>query len=113
MSNGGTVSAMDVQALRVLIRQRLAAGYLPQERSPRVRSGPGQGQICDACSLVVGHAELVMDVPADAVTRELHFHVACFHAWQVEQAAAGPHLNGTAPGHSRGDAGDGRTASSA
>jgi len=98
---------MNPQALRVFIRQRLAAGHLPQEKGPRVWSEPGQGEICDACSLVVGHTELMMDVPSDAVTRELHFHVACFHAWQVERAASGPHLNGSAALHSRGTAGDG------
>jgi hypothetical protein len=92
---------MDPQALRVLIRQRLAAGHLPQERGARVWSGPGQGEICDACSLVVGHTELMMDVPADAVARGLHFHVACFHAWQAERSASGPNLNGTAASHSR------------
>ena len=98
---------MDQQALRVLIRQKLAAGHLPRERGPRVWSGPGQGETCDVCALVVDHTELVMDVPADAVTRELHFHVACFHAWQVERAAAGPHLNGTAVSHGRGNGEDG------
>jgi hypothetical protein len=97
---------MEPQALRVLIRQRLAAGHLPQEKGPRVWSGPGQGEICDACSLVVGHTEPAMDVPSDAVTRELHFHVACFHAWQVERSASGPHLNGTAARHNRGAVGD-------
>ena len=55
---------------------------------------------------MVDQTEMVMDVPADAVTRELHFHVVCFRAWQVERAAAGPHLNGTAARHNRGDAGD-------
>ena len=46
--------------ISVLIREKLAAGRLPREHFPRIRSGPGNGETCDGCEAIVARAQMMM-----------------------------------------------------
>ena len=86
---------MEGEALRelmVLVRRKLADGRLPQDSSiPRVWSGAGYGELCDACEMAIGRDQLVLacrrarrgreGVSTDDGQRGLQFHVRCFYLW--------------------------------
>ncbi|HEV8324356.1 MAG TPA: hypothetical protein VG389_22250 [Myxococcota bacterium] len=81
---------MDPKALRLLVRQKLADGSLPQDSIPRVWGGPANGETCDACALVIKKAEFVMEgVSTDPTKRALQFHVECLYVWDSERTAPG------------------------
>jgi hypothetical protein len=40
---------MEPEGIRGLIRQKLQAGRLPLNSTPRFWSGPADGEVCDAC----------------------------------------------------------------
>ena len=57
---------MDQEALRRLILRKLRAGRLPRDGIRTVRSGPSDGETCDACDRVLAKTELLMEgVPLD------------------------------------------------
>jgi hypothetical protein len=51
---------MQIQALRLVIRAKLASGRLPLNSIPRIWGGPANGETGDACELVITHDEFVM-----------------------------------------------------
>jgi hypothetical protein len=75
---------MNQPILRLVIREHLASGRLPQDRLDHMWGGSGAGEICDGCGETVTDAQKLMDV-LDVTERELHFHVACFLVWEVER----------------------------
>ena len=77
---------MDKGARRLLIRRKLADGSLPYDRIPRVWSGPGNGESCDACEVAITRQELL----GEGISREegghpILFHAECFHVWDTER----------------------------
>jgi hypothetical protein len=50
---------MDVEALRLLIREKLQDGRLPHELISRVQSRPADGHKCDACEKLITMAQFV------------------------------------------------------
>jgi hypothetical protein len=85
---------MDQDARRLLIRRKLADGSLPYDRIPRVWSGPGNGECCDACEVAITRQELLVE----GITREegghgILFHAECFHAWETERRPSGRWLD--------------------
>ena len=75
---------MNQPILRLLIREHLASGRLPQDRLENMWGGLGAGETCDGCGEIVTNAQKLMDV-LDATGCEVHLHVACFLVWEVER----------------------------
>jgi len=51
---------MEVEALRLLIREKLQDGRLSHEQISRVQSRPADGQKCDACEKLITTAQFVV-----------------------------------------------------
>jgi hypothetical protein len=79
---------MEKESLRALIKSKLTDGSLPHDSIPRMWSGSGNGEICDACSLVIEKAQFVMEGSAD-VSKRTQLHVQCFFLWDAERTTPG------------------------
>ena len=83
----------DPDALRLLVRLKLADRRLPHENIPPTISGePGDGSICGACDEVVPASELMMMVTTSAPrsstaddARPIPMHADCFELWNLER----------------------------
>ena len=73
-------------ALRVLIRTKLADGRLPHDHAPGVWGGAGRGETCNACEEVITESQFVMDRVRDNM-QTVQFHVQCFYVWDIERDA--------------------------
>jgi hypothetical protein len=81
---------MDKGARRLLIRRKLADGSLPYDRIPRVWSGPGNGESCDACEVAITRQELrVEGISREEGGHPILFHAECFHVWDTERRPSG------------------------
>jgi hypothetical protein len=77
---------MDVDALRLIIRGRLADGRLPLNSISRVWGGPGNGESCNACDGIVTKGEFVIEgISLAGGPRPLQLHVQCFWLWESER----------------------------
>lgn len=79
---------MDRPELRSMIRDKLADGRLPHDHIPELWGGPGNGETCDGCGQAVTKTQMVME----GLSTEhggVHFHVTCFHVWDVERQVPG------------------------
>jgi hypothetical protein len=80
---------MELDELRMMIRQKLARGSLPREKCLVTWFGRGTGQRCVACERVIGRDEIECECERTA-SDILRFHQSCFAAWDDErQDAAG------------------------
>lgn len=79
---------MDPSVIRLLIQERLAAGRLPHDHLPLIRSGPADGEICDGCEEAVTRAQTRMET-LDPRGRKVKSHAACFHVGAVEHQGYG------------------------
>ena len=78
--------AMHQDGLRLLILSKLADGRLPLSSLPRVWGGPGNGEICDACEVIVTKDEFVVEgISLAGGKRPLQLHVRCFWLWESER----------------------------
>jgi hypothetical protein len=75
-------------ALRALIRAKLADGRLPQDSIPRVWGGHGNGETCVACEKVITKANFVIEGVREGL-RAIQFHVQCFYTWDTERDVPG------------------------
>lgn len=75
---------MDAEALRSLIRRKLADGRLPIDHIPRVWGGAGNDEVCDACDTPIGKNEFVMEGIGEE-RKSLQLHVRCFQIWDAER----------------------------
>jgi hypothetical protein len=77
---------MDVDALRLIIRGKLADGRLPLNSIARVWGGPGNGESCNACDGIVTNDEFVIEgISLAGGPRPLQLHVRCFWLWESER----------------------------
>ena len=79
---------MGTNALRLLIRQKLADGRLPRNGVPKVWGVPGSGEQCHACDELVAKSDFLMEGPVlsgGRAARHVQLHVLCFHVWDDER----------------------------
>jgi hypothetical protein len=79
---------MKIEALRLLIREKLEDGRLPHERISRVRSSPANGEKCDACESRITMAQFVVTGTILAGRGSIQLHVQCFQVWDDERRPA-------------------------
>jgi hypothetical protein len=79
---------VEKEALRILIRQKLADGRLPHDSIPRVWGGPSHGEICHACDEAIPAPALIMEGVALGGKVPLQLHVQCFYVWDRERRGA-------------------------
>lgn len=84
-------SSKDPDALRLLVRLKLANGRLPHaDIPPTVPGVPGDGSSCDGCDKALARDELMMVIaaprPSDAHdSRPTVLHPDCFQIWNQER----------------------------
>jgi len=79
---------MKIEALRLLIREKLEDGRLPHERISRVQSRPGDGEKCDVCEGRITMAQFVVTGTILAGRGSIQLHVDCFQVWDDERLPA-------------------------
>jgi hypothetical protein len=89
---------MEVEALRLLIREKLQDGRLSHEQISRVQSRPANGQKCDACEKLITTAQFVVTGTTLAGRGSIQLHVQCFQLWDDERCAR----ESSPPSHSLG-----------
>ena len=78
---------MDSDALRVLIRTKLADGVLPQNSIKWLVRAPSNGHRCDACSTdILARQHLIQGATRLGAT--FRFHLLCFCLWDEERQAS-------------------------
>jgi len=75
---------MDLDELRMAIRDKLARGTLPREKCQVTWFGPGTGQRCVACDRFIGRHEIECECEQSAGD-VLRFHQSCFAMWDDER----------------------------
>jgi hypothetical protein len=81
---------MDFEAIRVLIRTKLADGRLPVNGIPRVWGGPGKDEICVACESSVMKDEFIIEgICLTGGVEPLRLHAKCFWLWKSERRHVG------------------------
>ena len=81
----------DLEALRLLVRQKLADGRLAADYVPRTWGSLGNGRTCDACEQVVRKSQLMIEgASTDDQQPDLTFHVPCFYLWETERHGPAP-----------------------
>jgi hypothetical protein len=78
---------MQVEALRLFIREKLQDGRLPHEPISQVQSRPADGQKCDACEKLITMARFVVTGTTLAGRGSIQLHVECFQLWDHERSA--------------------------
>jgi hypothetical protein len=80
-------TAMEANAIRVIIRAKLQDGRLPYDSMPRFWGGPGNEEQCDACDTSIRKDQLVMEGIASTPSNKkpIQFHVVCFQLWDHER----------------------------
>ena len=85
---------METQARRLLIREKLSDGRLPQNSISRVSGRPSEGEICHACEGVIAEAEMVIEGIFQGSVTPLQLDVDCFYLWYAERRDAGVTVRG-------------------
>jgi CheY-like chemotaxis protein len=80
---------MDTEVLRLTIRRKLAAGSLPTDSITRILGFLGDGEICDACELVISNEQFFMKGISRADNHALQLHLECLYIWDRERNAPG------------------------
>ena len=82
-------SAMDDQAIRLLIGQKLQDGRLPHDRASRFWARPGAGQVCDVCESPITKNQMAVEgfASRNADSKPLQAHAACYQIWDAERRA--------------------------
>jgi hypothetical protein len=79
---------MKIEALRLLIREKLEDGRLPHERISRVQSRPADGEKCDVCERRITMTQFVVAGTILAGRGSIQLHVQCFQLWDDERRPA-------------------------
>ena len=79
----------DPDALRLLVRLKLADARLPHEGiPPTIPGGPGDESTCGACDQIVTEGDLMLKVTTTASARHnapMVLHADCFQLWNEER----------------------------
>jgi hypothetical protein len=80
----------DTERLLKIIKAKLVDGKLPYDSIPRIWGGPGNGEACDACEVVVTPREFIMEGIASEGGGGVQFHVKCFYLWDSLRGVNAP-----------------------
>lgn len=80
---------MKQDALRLIIRRKLAQGDLPHDSIPRFWGGPANNEECDACEETISGDELIMEGISTVTDEGIQLHVECFYVWDTERGDRG------------------------
>ena len=76
------------EALRAIVRTKLAYGRLPVDGISRFWVGPSNGETCDVCELTITNERVVEGIVSTGDRRQpLQLHVRCFYLWDDERQA--------------------------
>ena len=75
---------MELDELRMTIRQKLANRTLPRDKCQVTWFGPGTGQPCAVCARVIGRQEIECECE-QSTTDVWRFHQSCFAVWDDER----------------------------
>ena len=80
---------MDVQTIRLLVRQKLRDGRLPSNRADRFWARAGAGEMCDACESAISKDQMAVEGFASRITHPepLRVHAGCYQIWDAERSA--------------------------
>jgi hypothetical protein len=77
---------IEFEAIRLLIRTKMADGRLPTNGPVRVWGGRGDGESCDICEETITKDEFMMEsIPTESAPELLQLHVKCFWLWHLER----------------------------
>jgi hypothetical protein len=79
------VTTVDEEALRKVIRRKLAGGSLPSKGVCTAKAGRKQEEHCAACSRDIPSSDTVVEIVASN-GRRISLHTDCFAIWHVEAA---------------------------
>ena len=79
----------DLDAVRIVIRRKLAAGSLPQDSITRFWGGISHGEDCDACEERIRNDQLIIEAISTRTNQGIQLHVACFYVWDAERDVSG------------------------
>jgi len=79
---------MEQDALRLMVRRKLAQSDLPHDSIPRFWGGPANDEACDTCEETIGREQFNMEGISSTTNEGLQLHVECFHVWDTERAEA-------------------------
>ena len=74
---------MNDESLRLLTREAIRSGMIPNRRPERVWGGPGGNERCSICNGTVGQLGLFLEFMPNR-GEEYPVHIACFAAWKLE-----------------------------
>jgi hypothetical protein len=77
----------DMAEVSAVVRQKIAAGILPNETPVKVWVGKGMGKPCDACGTTVTSADIEYETDQPD-GRTLRFHQPCLAVWHEERLKA-------------------------
>jgi hypothetical protein len=75
---------MNDAIVRLVVRDKIANGWLPRDRTGAVSATNGTDERCDACSAAVSPEEVLVRV-SHAGSRRFAFHATCFAIWRDER----------------------------
>ena len=77
---------LELDALRLIVREKLADGRLPAAGTPRTWGGAGNGNRCDLCEEIIRKTQMMIEgASTDDAQPDLTFHVPCFYLWETER----------------------------
>lgn len=79
----------DLDAVRLVVRRKLAAGGLPQDSITRFWGGISHGEDCDACGERIRSDQLIIEAISTRTNHGIQLHVRCFYVWDQERDASG------------------------
>jgi hypothetical protein len=76
--------------LRLIARELMAKGQLPQKAPSKMWGGPGTGRVCALCGKPIqpGELEYELEGHIDGAVQSFRFHLVCESVWQLECARA-------------------------
>jgi len=79
---------MDQEALRHLIREKLADGRLPHSSIPRTWGSAGNNETSVACDSLIAKNQFAME-RIGTTPKRIQFHIRCFCYWDAERRPPG------------------------
>jgi hypothetical protein len=80
---------VDLDAVRLVVRRKLAAGILPQDSITRFWGGTSHGEDCDACEERIRRGQVIIEAISTSTNQGIQLHVACFYVWDAERDVSG------------------------